>query len=105
MSPMNLVKGYARAIGARSSFDISGMAVRRDSLFPAPRWRTLDAEATVAYDLARVMVRFGLSAKCGADALAAGQEIAALPAGCTNGAVPRRLPLRHVTATHAAVRR
>jgi|GEM_PF-5589921 hypothetical protein len=105
MTTMNLTKVRAYTVGARSAFDIFGIATRRDDLFPPPRWRTMDAEATIAYDLARVMARFGLSARCGRDAVVARQDIDQLPTGCTDGAVPRRLPLRHVTATHTAIRR
>jgi hypothetical protein len=105
MFAVNGLKSHAYAVGARSAIDISGMATLHDGLCHASRWHTMDAEATIAYDLARVMARFGLSARCGRDAVVAGQDIDQLPAGCTDGTVPRRLPLRHVTATHTSIRR
>ncbi len=104
MTPMDHRKAYLFAIGARSALDITGTATRRDCLFPAALWQTMDAEAVVAYDVARTMARFGLSARCGQDAVTAGRDIDELPAGCSDGALPRRLPLRHVTATHATIR-
>jgi len=102
---MTRSEAHAYAVGARSAIDISGMATLRDGPFAEHRWNTMDAESTIAYGFARVLARFGLSAKCSRDAVAAGQNIDALPAGCTNGALPRKLPLRHVTATHTAIRR
>jgi hypothetical protein len=98
-------KAHAYAVGSRSAVDISGMTTLIKGPFADRCWDNMDAESTVAYGFGRVMALFGLSARCGRDAIATRQDIDALPEGCTNGAVPRKLPLRHVTATHTAIRR
>jgi hypothetical protein len=95
----------AVARGARSAFDVSGLGLLRDGLFPAPAWTTLDPWRAVARDMARVIDRFGRGAACARRALLAGDDIDRLPAGCVQGVEPYRLPLRHVTATHASVGR
>jgi hypothetical protein len=104
-SPPKRRRSRAFALGARSALDLAGTGLLSSSLFPLPRWETVDAEAAIAGDLARVMSRFGMSAQCGGEALANGEDINRLPPGCTDGVVPRRLPLRHVTATHSTIRR
>lgn len=105
MLTMSKKISYPFAVGARSALDLSGTTVIYDGIFPPPRWRTVDPEGAIAGDLGRVMARFGSSAKCSSEALIAGEDVDHLPAGCTDGTVPRRLPLRHVTATHATTRR
>jgi len=101
---MPKMKAYAYAVGARSAFDIAGTSTLCGALFSAPRRRTADADAAIANDFGLVMARFGLSAKCARNAIASGQDIDRLPVGCTDGELPRRLPLRHVTARHTTVR-
>lgn len=96
---------YAFLIGAGSTVDLSGSTVMREGPFDAPLWQRMDDEAIVGSSLARVMARFGDAARCGRDALISGEDLDTLAAGCTDGALPRRLPLRHVTTTHAAIRR
>jgi hypothetical protein len=95
----------ACARGVQSAVDLTGLHILRDGLFRPPAWTRTDPAGAIAQDMGRVMARFGMSAKCGREALANGQDINRLPLGCTDGAVPRRLPLRHVTATHSTIRR
>jgi len=105
-APLSKARQYlVRARGAQSAVDLTGLRILRDGLFPPPAWTRTDPAGAIAGDLARVLARFGMSAKCGGEALASGEDINHLPPGCTDGAVPRRLPLRHVTATHSTIQR
>ena len=98
--------GLAFTRGFRSAFDLSGMGLVRDGLFPPPAWKSTDAYGAVALDLGRVMTQFGRSYTCAQRALGDGVAIEQLPLGCTNTeTMERPAPTRRRSVSRAAAKR
>lgn len=71
------------AWGARSAFDLSGLALFDAPLFPPAAWVRTDPEGAVAEDMRTVVSTFRGSYVCGVAALDAGESIEQLEPGCS----------------------